>query len=240
VTVTIVPTLFNGCVDAPDPSPALVAQVARCNGGGGACEPAFGGPPTSGPVRVSVPPGFRGYLDVVPAPDGGAEGVPLHALVYLSWPIVADTTVELRFLTPSLLGAVAAQLGVADLDADAGTLVVFARDCLGDPAGGVTLTPATAAFLDPDPFAPSDAFNFPSCTVAQASPAGAVQAPTTTANGIAGWAQLDPDYTRDSGLAAPFTASLDGGAIPIGCLAPLVQAQTVTYVWLGPTPPCQP
>jgi hypothetical protein len=229
VTVTLVPTIYNsaGCLTDSD-SPAAIARVLLCGGIG--CLSGYTGPDTAGPLAVKVHAPFQGYLDVMPSQ--GSPDPPLHSLVYLAWPIVADTTIELRFLTQGRLAAFAGILGAAAPDAGAGTLVVLVRDCQGRPASGVTITPDP--YQMPSPLAGATGYTFSDCFPSMVG-TELLQAPTTTLDGVAGWVGAFPGYDPDAPLAAKFTATIDGG-LPFAVIQPSVQAATVTYVWLAPAP----
>jgi hypothetical protein len=228
VTVTLHPSQFASCLTTSGPL-ETIRQVTVCQDYNGTnCGKPLSNPGAMpGPFAIQVPVPFNGYLDVVPEP--GDAGL-LESLVYLSWPPASDTDVDLRFLSVSYLQKVATKGGVGMFDADAGTLVVLARDCLGDPAAGVSL--AISEELMPNPGIGSDGFSFKDCAPGQAGAQEPDAAPavTTTDDGVAGWANVRP------GLLVTFGAAIDGGAVPIAGFSALVQPRSVTYVWLTPTP----
>ena len=228
-TVTIDPTIF---VSLNDRGPAaVIEQVRVCNGfpqdGGVNCPSRFdGGAP--GALRFPVTTPFTGYLEVVAqATDGGSP--PLDSLIYLSWPVVTDTTIDLRVLTDDGLSVIATALGVGSFDSSKATLVVLAKDCHGDPAANVTLTMAPGQPVDPGKG--SDAFTFlngqPAPTDASVPGSSALPA-TTTTDGVAGWAEVVP------GLVVSITAHARSGQT--FTFQPSVQSRSVTYLWLTPVP----
>jgi hypothetical protein len=233
-TVTIDPTVYDSSLTSLGP-PVTIDHVSLCRGamqGGGAnCSPPLpGGEP--GPMRIPVDVGFTGYFDVVSKTLDGGD-LPLEALVYLSWPIAGDVTIDLRLLTH--MNAVAIAQGLTGGDGGevdtTGTLVVIAKDCSGDPAAGVTLIPIHS--LGADPFTGSDAFTFDengmpapqyTSSLGDAAPGPAV----TGAVGVAGWTFLDPAHQ------ALFSAS--AGGLPLVTQAEVnVKKSSLTYFWLTPT-----
>jgi hypothetical protein len=236
VTVTIDPSKFSGYLCEPGDESVRIRVVEVCPTGDETSCTSFPNPaPDAGPFALPVPLGFQGgYLHVLPDSMGG-DSDPLEALVYFTWPLAADTRVDLRFLTVQILLTAAEQGGVMDFDADAGTLVVLPKDCLGSPAAGVTL--AKWPPLDTDAFIHSAGFSFDHCVEGQsnAQPLDAAAMVTTTDDGVAGWADMR------TGVAATFTAAIDGGAFPlIAKWQPTTLPRAVTYVWLTPMPPQQP
>jgi hypothetical protein len=230
VTITINPTFFSGSLTPPLGPAVTIKQVSVCRAPMACAKPIPNSTGMPGPFAIPGPLLFGSYLDVVAEPVDGGDA-PLEALVYLSWVASVDTTIDLRFLTLPLLTELAKSGGVVSFDPDAGTLVVLARNCVGDPAAGVTLTFWNA--LMPNPGLHSAGFTFmdgvPGQAVAQEPDPDAAPVVTTTADGVAGWVDMTP------GLTANFTASIDGGAA-IAQMAPITQAGSVTYVWLTPVP----
>jgi hypothetical protein len=166
----------------------------------------------SGAATLVVPSGFQGYLDAT-ALDR------MESLVYLSSPVVNDTTV------PLMVGAytdyTAAVMAVTGnpLPQD-GAIWVNTEDCLGQPAAGVELS------LNQDFTTGTDPFYFLGGSAVSAS---ALTPPATSSDAIGGFADVMP------GLPTLSATQASNGQLYAQFNA-YVRKQSLTVIWLQPTP----
>jgi hypothetical protein len=174
-----------------------------------------------GRAVVRVPSGFSGYLKVTGKVSvrGVLKDV-FPTLVYLSWPIVSNTTYALELITPEAYNQLQGIAGGGAVS-NSGGIVVFTEDCAGNLVPGVTLS-IEVGFGHPLPYYFQNGVPAPSCQSA------------TTVDGVGGFGNvLEGLPYITARLATP-----DGRPGPVIGTTPVrVLADALTYVWLAPRPP---
>jgi hypothetical protein len=191
--------------------------IAACDKNDLTCATPIGlpaGTDAKGDAVLSVPSGFDGYLDAT-APDMQI----MESLVYLSWPVVADggsytllvgSYAEYRSLVTSVQGTVPDSTGA---------IWVNTEDCQGRAAAGVELS------LDPTWSQGTDPFYF-----LDGAPEPAATQDQTTTDAVGGFADVTPGR-------GTLTATLASNAERVASFTTAqVRRQSLTVVWLRPTP----
>ncbi len=176
----------------------------------------------AGDAPVTVPSGFDGYFEVLPAPDGSADaGTPaaetMVSLLYLSWPVVEDTAAGVELGTYDAYEKLVTSVE-GHVPPGTGAIWVDTEDCRGDEAAGVRLS------LDP-PFAKgTDPFYF-----LNGAPVDAATQGETTSDAIGGFADVSPGRPE-------ITATIASNGEVYARFTASVRAMGITFVELRPTP----
>jgi hypothetical protein len=166
-------------------------------------------PGSDSKIRLDLPSGFDGYLEMT-----SFTTVPSY--LYIVEPLVESRAhpIAVQLLTPATVGLLTAMAGIA-ADPERGTLVVLARDCSKTAAPGLSFTAE-----------PTDA-KVSFFYVSSGLPTHAKQ--TTDDTGSGGFVNLSPGVVE-------VRAALTKSAVPVSKVSVTMRAGGVTYVDLPPTP----